>query len=167
MAPVIALMWDHPGFSHATAGGYSAGQRLTNLALGHRYLGSLAAELMRGLVLGTDAAGFEASPMLPQNVQWDRSLWGSDMQRAIRHQLAGQVQSFLLPAGGSAPLFDWSVFDESVPVYVFYGEQDDVVPPPVATYAATKLPWAELKPFNGSHFHVDIFDVAATLFPQA
>ena len=31
---------------------------------------------------------------------------------------------------------------------------------------ATQLPWAELRPYNGTHFHLDIFQVAATLFPQ-
>lgn len=165
MAPLIAAMWSHPGFDIAAAGGYSAGARLAMSALGNRYLGSLAAELVRRLVLGTDAAGWEASPMLPPDVTWDKQQWGSDMQRSIRYQLAGQVQSNRLPNFESEPLLDWSVFDESVPVYVFYSELDDTVPPAIATYAATKLPWAELRPFNGTHFHLDIFEVAAALFP--
>ena len=166
VAPLISLMWSHPGFDLATVGGYGTGSRLAMRALQNRYLGSLAAELMRRLVLGTDAAGFEASPMLPPDVTWDKRLWGSDMQHAVRHQLAGQVQSNRLPTIESAPLIDWSVFNEAVPVYVFYGQRDDTVPPAVATYAATQLPWAQLRPFNGTHFHLDIFEVAATLFPQ-
>ena len=54
-------MWSHPGFDIATVGGYSFGKRLAMRALQTRYLGSLAAELMRWVVLGTDAAGWEAS----------------------------------------------------------------------------------------------------------
>ena len=52
------------------------------------------------------------------------------------------------------------------PVYVFFGQRDDTVPPAVATYTAIQLPWAQLRPFNGTHFHLDIFEVASTLFPQ-
>lgn len=51
-------------------------------------------------------------------------------------------------------------------MYVFFGQRDDTVPPAVATYTATQLPWAQLRPFNGTHFHLDIFEVASTLFPQ-
>merc|ERR1719296_317036 len=112
------------------------GSRLAMKALENRYLSSLVAELMRWLVLRTDAAGWEANPMLPQDVQWDKPKWGSDMQHAVRYQLGGQVQSTRLPNFASGPLLDWSVFDESVPVYVFYGERDDVVTPAVATYTA-------------------------------
>jgi hypothetical protein len=159
-------MWSHPGFDLATVGGYSAGSRLAMQALHNRYLGSLAAELMRRMVLGTDDAGWEANPMLPADVQWDRKLWGSDMQHAVRYQLAGQVQSNRLPANvQSTPLIDWSAFHEAVPVYVFYGELDDTVPPAVATYTTTQLPWAQPRPYNGTHFHLDIFEVAAALFP--
>eukprot|EP00931_Biecheleriopsis_adriatica_P123251 TRINITY_DN98293_c0_g1_i1.p1 TRINITY_DN98293_c0_g1~~TRINITY_DN98293_c0_g1_i1.p1 ORF type:complete len:377 (+),score=41.91 TRINITY_DN98293_c0_g1_i1:98-1132(+) len=165
VAPLLGLMWSHPGFDLATVGGYSAGARLAMKALGNCYLGSLAAELMRRIVLGTDAAGWESNAMVPQDVQWDRQLWGDDMQHAIRYQLVGQVQSNRLPNVQSSPLLNWSVFDDTVPVYVFYGELDDVVPPAVATYATKMLPWAEPRPFNGSHFHLDIFEVAATLFP--
>jgi len=165
VAPLIALMWNHPGFDLTAVGAYSTGSRLAMHALKNCYLGSLAAELLRWMVLGTDAAGFEASPMVPKDVTWDRQLWGSDLQHSIRYQLAGQLQSNRLPNIESTPLIDWSAFDSSVPVYVFYGEQDDVVPPAVATYAAKQLPWAELRPYNGNHFYLDIFEVAAALFP--
>lgn len=165
LAPCITLMWSHPGFDLAAVGGYNVGARLAMRALENRYLGSLAAELMRGLVSGTDAAAFEASPMLPPDVTWDKRRWGSDMQHAIRYQLAGQVQSNRLPNIESAPLLDWAAFDEAVPVYVFFGELDDTVPPVVATYTTTQLPWAQSRPYNGTHFHLDIFDVAAALFP--
>merc|ERR1712194_722494 len=159
-------MGSHHGFDLATAGGYSVGSRFAMKALQTRYLGSLAAELMRWLVLRTDAAGWEDNPLLPPDVQWDKQKWGSDMQHAVRYQLAGQVQSNRLPNYESDPLLDWSVFNEAVPVYVFYGTRDDVVTPGVATYTSKKLPWAELRPFNGTHFHLDIFEVASTLFPQ-
>eukprot|EP00656_Telonema_subtile_P050455 TRINITY_DN6535_c0_g1_i1.p1 TRINITY_DN6535_c0_g1~~TRINITY_DN6535_c0_g1_i1.p1 ORF type:complete len:161 (+),score=38.66 TRINITY_DN6535_c0_g1_i1:378-860(+) len=159
-------MWSHPGFDLATVGGYSTASRLAMKALQNRYLGSLAAELMRRLVLSTDASGWEANPMLPNDVQWDRKLWGSDMQHAVRYQLAGQVQSNRLPNTPSAPLIDWSVFDKDVPVYVFYGELDDVVTPPVARYTATQLEWAQQRPYNGTHFHLDIFEAAMALFPR-
>lgn len=165
VAPLLALMWNHPGFDLATVGGYSTGSRLAMQALENCYLGSLAAELLRWIVLGTDAAGWETNPMVPKDVQWDRQLWGNDMQHSVRYQLAGQVQSNRLPNIMSTPLLNWSVFDDAVPVYVFYGELDDVVPPAVATYAAKQLPWAELRPYNGTHFYLDIFEVAATLFP--
>ena len=60
-----------------------------------------------------------------------------------------------------------AVFKKKIrPVYVFFGQRDDTVPPAVATYTATQLPWAQLRPFNGTHFHLDIFEVASTLFPQ-
>ena len=100
--------------SLATVGGYGVGSRLAMRALQNPYLGSLAAEIIRGLVLGTDAAGFEASPMVPPDVTWNKRLWGADMQHAVRYQLAGQVQSHRLPAIESAPLIDWAVFDEAV-----------------------------------------------------
>eukprot|EP00927_Polykrikos_kofoidii_P016101 TRINITY_DN17228_c0_g1_i3.p1 TRINITY_DN17228_c0_g1~~TRINITY_DN17228_c0_g1_i3.p1 ORF type:complete len:352 (-),score=40.75 TRINITY_DN17228_c0_g1_i3:141-1196(-) len=166
VAPLIALMWSQPGFDVFTDGGYSTGTKIAMQALQNRYLGSLYSELVRWFVLRTDDAGFEANPMIPKDVQFDRLQWGRDMQHAVRYQLAGQVQSTFLPNVKSKPLLDWSVFDKAVPVYVFYGELDETVPPAVGTYTATKLPWAERRPFNGTHFHLDIFEVAATLFPR-
>jgi hypothetical protein len=85
----------------------------------------------------------------------------------VRYQLSGQVQSYRLAALISptdAPLIDWSVFTKEVPVFVFYGEDDDTVKPAVATFTATKLAWAKLMPFAGGHFELDIFAVANTLF---
>jgi pimeloyl-ACP methyl ester carboxylesterase len=164
VAPLMALMWSHPGFDLAAVGGYSAGARLAMRAMQNRYLGSLAAETLRWLVMGKDDAAWEANPMLPPDIVWDRVHWGRDMEHSIRHQLAGQVQCHRIPSFESAPLVDWSVFDRAVPVYVFFGELDDTVPPAVATYTATRLPWAELRPFNGTHFDLDIFQVAEALF---
>ncbi|CAE7332010.1 unnamed protein product [Symbiodinium natans] len=166
VAALIANMWNHPGFDIVEAISYTAMERLAIRALQSQYLGSAAAWLMRKMILGT--TDFSTSPMVPDDVTWDRGLWGSDMQRAFRYQLAGQVQSNRLAfIHTPAPLVDWAVFDDSVPVYVFYGDRDDVCPPVMAAHTATMLPWAKRMEFRGTHFHLDIFSVAQALFAGA
>mmetsp|Transcript_246 Transcript_246/g.741 ORF Transcript_246/g.741 Transcript_246/m.741 type:complete len:229 (+) Transcript_246:164-850(+) len=164
VAALVANMWNHPGFDILESIPYSAPERLAIRALQNRYLGSVAAQILRKVILGT--ADFSASPMVPGDVTWDRALWGSDMQRAVRYQLAGKVQSNRLAFIRSpAPLADWGAFDdESVPVYVFCGDEDDVCPPVMAAYTATMLPWARRVEFRGTHFHLDVFGVAQALF---
>jgi pimeloyl-ACP methyl ester carboxylesterase len=167
-APLIALTWnaaDQPGQFNLESH-YSFGKRLGMALLYNPYLGSLFAETMRDMILGTDEEGFENNPMVPPDVTWDRSVWGRDMQRSVKYQLAGQVQSNRVPVSSSPEAaIDFAVFDRSVPVFVFFGEQDDVVVPSVATFTAEKLPWAQLRPFPGSHFDLDLSEVARTLFP--
>ena len=166
VAALIANMWNHPGFDPVEAISYTAMESLAIQALQSRYLGSVAAQLMRRMILGTD--DFSANPMVPDDVTWDRGLWGSDMQRAFRYQLAGQVQSNRLAfIRTPAPLVDWTVFDASVPVYVFYGDEDTVCPPVMAAHTAAMLPWAKRMEFHGTHFHLDVFRVAQALFAAA
>ncbi|CAJ1379920.1 unnamed protein product [Effrenium voratum] len=166
VAALIANMWNHRGFDIVESISYTLLERLAIEALQGRHLGSVAAVLMRKMILGT--ANFSASPMVPEDVTWDRGFWGADLQRSVRYQLAGQVQSnrlaFIHTPG---PLLDWAAFNASVPVYVFYGDKDDVCPPVMAAHAATMLPWATRVEFHGTHFHLDVFRVAQELFGGA
>ena len=157
-------MWDHDGFSVVEVAEKSFGERIAMKLMENRFTGSVAAELIRSMVLGTDDAGWQSNPMLPETVSFDRVMWGHDMQRSMQHYLVGQVQSFRLTTIPSSVVVDWSAFTKDIPVHVFFGEKDDVIPPPVATFTASKLPWATLHPFPGTHFDLDLFEVVRHIF---
>lgn len=166
IAPLIASMWSHTGFDGTQAGRQSFFSNTVLSALVNPYIGSLAAHAIRYFILSTSKEVFQKSPMVPKTVTWDREKWGLDLQRAIQFQLSGQVQSNRLVAlsSGTGSLIDWSKFTEDVPVIIFYGKDDNTVLPEVATFAASKLPWAQLMPFPGGHLELDIFQVAKVLF---
>jgi len=163
---LISSMWSHAGFDGTQAANHSFFDNSVLAALVNPYVGSLAAQLIRFFILRTTEEGFLSSPMVPATVEWDRVKWGLDLQRAVRFQLSGQVQSNRLVAlsSGTDSLIDWSKFTKDVPVIIFFGEDDDTVLPIVATFASRKLPWAKLMPFSGGHLELNIFSVANALF---
>lgn len=165
VAPLISSMWSHVGFDGTQAANHSFFSNAALSVLVNPYTGSLAAQAIRFLILRTTNEGFLTSPMVPATVGWDKEKWGMDLQRAVRFQLSGQVQSNRLVALSSTDsLIDWSKFTEDVPVVIFFGTDDDTVLPVVATFAASKLPWARLVPFPGGHLELDIFSVVDALF---
>jgi len=167
VATLISSMWSHDGFDPIKVANHTPFERFALSILVNPYLGAVAAQLLQFFLLGSSKEDFLASPMVPDDVCWDRETWGLDMQRSVRYQLFGQVQSNRLVALSSptdAPLIDWSTFTEEIPMYLFYGETDDTVKPVIATFPASKLHWAKRMPFPGGHLDLDIFAVANSLF---
>ena len=56
-------------------------------------------------------------------------------------QLSQRLNPHLTSVWGvqATPLIEWSAFEDAVPVYVFYGQEDDIVPPAVATHTVRRL----------------------------
>ena len=167
VATLISSMWSHAGFDPIKVANHTPFERFALSILVNPYLGAVAAKFLQFFILASSKEDFLTSPMVPAEVGWNRETWGLDMQRSVRYQLLGQVQSNRLVALASptdAPLIDWSTFTEEIPMYMFYGETDDTVKPVIATFPASKLPWAKKMPFPGGHLDLDIFAVANSLF---
>eukprot|EP01079_Euglenida_sp_SAG-EU17-18_P006005 gene6005-1072_t len=159
VAPLVASMWGHDGFDLRASMGAVEG--LVTHVLANEYAASAVGHyLLRPMILGT------ADWTRPvDTVGWDPDVWGQQMQRSVRYQLSGFVQSsHLVYQTGGTPLVDWSVFTPDIPVVVFRGDNDLQLPAPVTGFAASKLVWAREVVHAGGHFELDMVAVATELF---